>query len=123
MILTGIARLGRDAESRVLPSGTSVCNLALAFNYGQKRQDGMRETQWIDAALFGTRAEKLAQYLLKGTQVSVVLDDPHIQSFAKNDGTISSKLSATVLTLEFVGETKKETKRQQSADYDEDIAF
>lgn len=121
MILTGIAILGRDAELRVLPSGVYVCNLSLAFNYGKKGQDGIMPIQWIDAALFGIRSEKLAQYMLKGTQVSVVLDDPHIQSFTKSDGTVSSKLSATVLTLEFVGATKKEPKQQQS--YDDDIPF
>lgn len=102
MQLVGVARLGRDAEVRFTPAGKAVANLSLAFNYGQK-QDGQQPTQWIDAALWGDRAEKLAQYLTKGTQLYVILNDPHIETFSKRDGSDGSKLAAMVSHLEFVG--------------------
>ena len=69
--LIGLATIGRDAEIRYLSNGDAVTNLSLAFNYGRKGEDGKRPTQWVDAALFGKRAESLSQYLLKGSAVTV----------------------------------------------------
>lgn len=103
MILTGIARLGSDTTVRYTPKGDAVANLSLAFNYGQKGTDGKTPTQWVDASLWGKRAESLAQYLTKGTQVNVVLDAPHIETFTKRDGGEGSKLVARVVDVEFAG--------------------
>ena len=50
----------------------SASNLALAFNYGRKDDQGQRPTQWVDAALWGKLAESLKQYLIKGKQVTIV---------------------------------------------------
>ena len=100
--ITGSFRLGRDAELRKIPSGESVINLALAFNWGQKGQDGNRPSQWIDAALWGKRAEALAPYLLKGAQIYAVLSDPHIETYQGKNGE-GHKLAARVLEVELVG--------------------
>lgn len=99
--LFGMARLGRDAELRYTPDGTSVASLALAFDYGKKGQDGRRPTQWVEASLWRQRAEALAPYLLKGTRLSVVVDDVHVETFQKNDGTQGVKLVGVVSTIEF----------------------
>ena len=82
----GLARLGRDAEIRTTSQGESVATLALAFSYGRKGSDGNRPTQWVDAALWGKRAEALAPYLLKGGLVSVSLEDVHIETFEGKNG-------------------------------------
>ena len=102
MILTGLARLGRDAEVRYLPDGTAVANLSLAYNYGKKDGEGKRPTQWIAATLWGERAEKLAQYLLKGGLINVVLDDVHVETYEKRDqGGTGVALKGRVSALEF----------------------
>jgi single-strand DNA-binding protein len=103
MILTGLARLGADAELRYTTSGEPVANLRLAFNYGQKGEDGNKPTQWVDAALFGKRAESLAKHLTKGTAVVVVLSDPHIETWTKQGQTVGHKLAGRVLEIEFAG--------------------
>ena len=102
MIMTGLARLGRDAEVRFTQGNESVATLALAFNYGRKGSDGNMPSQWIDAALWGKRAESLAPHLKKGGLVSVVLSDAHIETYQSN-GTDRSKLVARVLDIEFAG--------------------
>lgn len=56
MILTGLARLGADADLRYTQGGEPVATLRLAFNYGQKDSSGSKPTQWIEASLFGKRA-------------------------------------------------------------------
>lgn len=114
MHLIGPARLGKDAELRFMQDGTPVVNLALAFNYGPKAADGKRATQWVEAALFGDRAEKFQQYLLKGTQIDVHLSDPHIETYTARDGSQGSKLVARLSHLEFVGRAPQQQGDQQT---------
>lgn len=140
MILTGLARLGRDCEIKYLSDGTAVANLAIVFNYGRKGDDGNRPSQWIDAALFGKRAKSLAPYLLKGGLLDVVLQEPHIETFQRNDGSTGSKLVARVLDIELAGggqssqpaqpqqQTRQQAPTQQAPrdnfdDYNDDIPF
>lgn len=115
MHMIGLARLGRDMEVRFTPDGTPVGNLALAFNYGRKGQDGNRPTQWIEAALWGERAEKLAEYLTKGAQISVVLGEPHIETYDKSNGGQGFKLVAKVIELQFAGGQQREEGQQRQA--------
>lgn len=103
MQLSGLARLGRDAETRFLADGTAITSLALATNWGKKDESGNRPTQWVDASFWGERGQKLAQYLLKGQQIVVVLDEPHITTFEKKDGTTGFSLVGRVNSLEFAG--------------------
>lgn len=112
MILTGLATLGRDAEVRYLPDGKAVANLALATNWGKKGAEGHRATQWVDASLWGERAEKLAQYLLKGTKVVVVLEEPHIETYQK-EGQNVPKLVARVSSIEFAGSPAQSGQQAQ----------
>ena len=103
MILTGLARLGADAELRYTQGGEPVATLRLAFNYGQKDSSGSKPTQWIEASLFGKRAEALAQYLKKGAAIDLILADPHIETWQKKDQSTGFKLVGKVLELEFAG--------------------
>lgn len=100
----GLARIGKDAEVRFTPSGTAVANVSLAFTYGKKGDDGKRPTQWVDASIWGQRAEPMAPYLLKGKQIVAYLEDVHLQTYTKNDGTTNSKMVARLADFEFVSE-------------------
>jgi single-strand DNA-binding protein len=102
MQIIGLARLGRDAEIRSTPSGDKVATLSLAFNYGKKDDSGKRPTQWVEGALWGKIAEALAPYLLKGTAVSVTIDEPHIETFDGKSGP-GHKLTGRILTIELAG--------------------
>jgi len=89
--MIGLARVGRDAELRSLPNGDAVINVALAFSYGKKGQDGNRPTQWCEGAMFGKRAEQIAPFILKGNQVVAYLSDIRIETYEGKNGT-GSKL-------------------------------
>ena len=102
MILTALARLGRDAELRFTPKGDAVCELALAVNYGRKGDDGNRPTQWISASLWGQRAEALAPHLSKGKLLYVVIEEPHIETYEGKNGA-GSKMVGRIVSLEFAG--------------------
>lgn len=98
--MIGLARLGRDAEVRYTNSGEPVAGLSLAFSYGRKGPDGKKPTQWVDAALWGKLAEALAPYLTKGTQVYVLLDDVHVETYQQRDGSQGVKLAGKVATID-----------------------
>ncbi len=72
-----IGRLTRDPELRFTPSGTAVCNLALATNrYGQDASGERREfTDYHDIVVWNQGNRKLAelcgQYLQKGRLVYI----------------------------------------------------
>ncbi len=72
-----IGRLTRDPELRFTPSGTAVCNLALATNrYGQDASGERREfTDYHDIVVWNQGNRKLAelcgQYLQKGRMVYI----------------------------------------------------
>lgn len=115
-----------------------MANVSLAFTYGKKGDDGKRPTQWVDASLWGQRAESLAPYIKKGGQIVAYLEDVSIQTYVKGDGTSATKMVARLVDLEFVagGEQAssqpKPQPRPQAApqshgsgfdDMDDDIPF
>lgn len=102
MNLTGVARLGRDAELRTAGQ-QSVTSLSLAYNYGRKDEQGNKPTQWVEADLWGKQAEALAPYLLKGKQVFVVVDEIHNEQFQTRDGGTGTKLKGRIISIELVG--------------------
>jgi single-strand DNA-binding protein len=103
MIITGVVRLGRDAESKVTSGGTAVVSFTAAYSYGKKGEDGQRPTQWIAFEFFGARAEAVAPYLAKGAQVWIAASNPRIRSYDKKDGSQGVALEATVQELQLVG--------------------
>jgi single-strand DNA-binding protein len=112
--ITGSFRIGRDAELRRTPSGEAVCNLALAYNYGQRDDQGNRHSQWVEASLWGKRAEALAQYLVKGGQVYAVLGEPHIEHYEGRNGA-GVKLVARVVDIELTSKASGEQPAQRQA--------
>ena len=115
MKLIGNGRIGKDAEVRVTGAGKAVCELSLAVDYGRKGEDGRRPTQWVNATLWGDQAERMAQYLLKGTVVFVCLRDVHIETFEGKNGP-GHKLVGTVDSIDFVPKSRDEPHMKDKAD-------
>jgi single-strand DNA-binding protein len=119
--LIGIARLGKNAVLRQAGQD-HVVNLALAFNYGRKDPETRNKpTQWVDAALWGKRAEVLAPYLIKGQSVMVTIDDVHLETYQGSNGE-ATKLVGNISNIEFAGSPPAESQgnsapapRQQAA--------
>ena len=131
--VTIVGRIGRDAEVKQT-HGDPVCNFSVAENIGYGDN---QKTQWWDCALWGKRAEKLAQYLTKGTAVTVI-GNPELQEFTKRDGGNGAKLTCRVIDV--VLQSKKQDGEQRepgpsgekpastaqhgkAADFDDDIPF
>lgn len=123
MKLIGVGRLGQDAQLRYTGDNTPVANLNVAWNYGRAGSDGKRPTQWLEAALFGDRAEKLAPYLKKGTSVFLDIRDAHVETFNKRDGGTGVKLTGTVDAIEFAGDRPPSDKKKDILQEESDIPF
>jgi single-strand DNA-binding protein len=98
-----LARVGRDVEVRNTTGGDAVASVSLAFSYGRKGDDGKKPTQWVDGALWGKRAEVLAPYLTKGSLVTVAIEDAHVETFKKADGTEGVKLAGRITAIDLAG--------------------
>jgi single-strand DNA-binding protein len=67
-----VGNVGRDPETRYMPSGDAVTNISVATSdrYKDKQTGEMKETtEWHRVAFFGKLAEIAGQYLKKGSQV------------------------------------------------------
>lgn len=69
-----IGNLGRDPETRFLPSGSAVANISVATTdtWKDKTSGEKKEaTEWHRVVFFGRLAEIVGEYLKKGSQVYV----------------------------------------------------
>lgn len=100
-MFTKLCRIGNDPTIRFIPSGDAVLSLSLAYNYGRKGDDGKKPTQWIEASLWGKQAEAVTDYLHKGDQISVAIDDLHIETYEGKNGP-GHKLAGRIVSFDFV---------------------
>ncbi len=68
-----IGRLGKDPETRYLPSGDAVTSVTIATTEKWKDKNGemKEETEWHQVSLFNRLAEIAAKYLTKGSLVYI----------------------------------------------------
>lgn len=69
-----IGRLGKDVETRYLPSGQAVAEFSIAVGSQWKdSQSGEKKeaTEWVTCSVFGKLAEICSQYLAKGSKVYI----------------------------------------------------
>lgn len=95
--------LTRDSELRTTQGGTAILGFGVAVN---ERHKNAATGEWedypnfIDCTMFGTRAEKLAQYLVKGCKVAI--DGRLRYSAWEKDGQKRSKVEVIVDEIEFM---------------------
>lgn len=90
--ITIAGRLGRDAETRSTQGGDAVTGFTVAVDYRAGRE---KHTNWWRVSLWGKRGEALAQYLSKGTVVSVSGEF----SLSEYDGKPQLNIKADQVTL------------------------
>ena len=63
-----IGRLGKDVETRYMPSGEAIASFSIAVGWKSKDKEG---TEWVNITAFGKLAEICEKYLAKGSQVFI----------------------------------------------------
>ena len=67
-----IGRLGRDVESKYLPSGGAVANFSIAVGRSWKKDGEKKEaTTWVSVVAFDKLGEVCIEYLKKGSRIFV----------------------------------------------------
>ena len=124
--------LGRDSELKFTPNGTAI----LTFSVPDKiYTNGENKTQWVRVTSFGKQAERLAEYLKKGSGVSVN-GELVMQEFIKKDGEKSASLELKAYDIKLIGgrsnqeSSPEPVKREQpkqvkpaQEDLEDDIPF
>ena len=97
--LSATGNIGKDAELRYTPSGDAICSFgfALTSGFGDKQI-----TSWLNANLWGKRAETLAPMLLKGTKVGIVGELTN-RPYKAKDGTDKFSLEIRINDLTLLG--------------------
>ena len=115
--------LTRDSELRRTAGGTAILGFGVAVNDRRKNQQtGEWEDypNFVDCTMFGTRAEKLAGMLTKGTKVCII-GKLRYMSWEK-DGLHRSKIEVIVDDIELMSR-RDATRENVPDDIDEDIPF
>ena len=125
-IITG--NLTRDAELRSTGGGLSVANFAVAVNERVKNNstgEWEDRANYIDCTMFGRRAEALAQYMTKGTKVTI--EGKLRWSQWEKNVEKRSKVEVVVDEVELMARGEKRAAEPATAPltrmYDEDIPF
>lgn len=102
-----VGNVGMDGELKVTPGGQAVLNFSVATSetYVDKAGVKQEKTDWHRCEMWGARAEKLAQYIKKGTKL-VVEGSIHTRSYEK-DGEKRYTTNIKVFNVEFAGGSKK----------------
>jgi single-strand DNA-binding protein len=71
--VTIVGNLGRDPETRALPSGDTVADFTVATTERRRGPDGgtQETTTWFRVSAFGKLGETAQQYLRKGSYVYI----------------------------------------------------
>ena len=118
--------LGRDSELRKTQSGMAILSFTVAVNERRKNSQGEWSdyTNWIGVSIFGTRAEKLHDYLTKGTKVCV--QGKLRYSEWERDGVKKSKMEVIADEIELMQKAQKPQQEVIEVDatvYDDDCPF
>ena len=129
--LSATGGIGADAALRYTPGGDPVCSFsfALSSGFGDKKL-----TTWLNANLWGARAETLAPMLLKGTTIGIVGELTN-RPYKAKDGTEKFSLEVRVNDLTLFGKkgdtstsasnnnAPQALKTASNADYDDGEAL
>lgn len=101
VVITG--NLTRDALLRQTQAGNPVLTFGVAVNDPVRKPDGSwgERPNFVECAMFGSRAQSLSDWLRKGTKVAIE-GKLRWQSWEK-DGEQRSSLSVIADNLEFMG--------------------
>jgi single-strand DNA-binding protein len=132
-----IGNLGKDPETRYIPSGMAVTTFSVAVTEtwvdkqtGEKKES----TEWVRCEVWGKLAEVCSKYLIKGSMVYI---EGRMKTDSWNDANSGVTKYATKVkadTVQFLSGTKRADDRPQASasapqaevqqkSFDDDIPF
>ncbi|WP_414456829.1 single-stranded DNA-binding protein [Enterobacter kobei] len=112
--------VGKDAEQRWTNNQKCIASFSLPVRQGYGERE---KTSWVKCMLFGAKAEKLTQYLTKGTKVTVT-GEFVMEEWTDQNGGKRSQPVIIVMDIDFGSSGNKQAVQQQpEQDYDQTIPF
>ena len=101
--------IGRDAEIRHTAKQEPIVgfSVALSSGYGERQI-----TTWLNCTGFGARYEKVAPYLVKGSQVGIT-GEFQARPYTTKDGVEKLSLEVRIIDLTLIGGRNENTKPAQ----------
>jgi len=96
LAITG--HVGNDVELRYTPNGSAVCTVSIAVN--SYRRDA---AQWYRVTLWGKMAERANEHVHKGSALTIVANDLHVEEYETANGDKRYSLECTALDWAFAG--------------------
>lgn len=94
-------RAGKDAEIRYLDSGTTVATALVAVNMRQRK--GQEQlTLWVEVAMWGKRAQAIADHLKKGDLVAVTGELQAPDSWVDQGGQARVRVKVNATEIQFL---------------------
>jgi single-strand DNA-binding protein len=112
-----LVRVGKNSELRSLPNGTPVLSFPAVYDIGFGQN---KKAQWLDCTMFGDRATKVVDYILKGKQIVIYAEDVRIDEWDKPDGSKGFKLACKLVSFDFVSDGtggQQQAPQQQEPQY------
>ncbi|MEY0936559.1 single-stranded DNA-binding protein [Providencia rettgeri] len=109
-IITASGNLGKDCEQRWTPNGKAVASFSLPIKQGYGEHE---KVSWVICKMFGTKAEKLPEYLTKGTKVTVA-GEFVMEEWTSQSGEKKSAPVIIVNQLDFGGNSNQAGSQQSS---------
>ncbi len=103
-MFTKLVRIGKDSELRSA-NGKPVLSVSVVYDVGWGQN---KKAQWLNLAMWGAQAEKVAEHFSKGKQIVVRVDDLHIDEYNGK-----SSLKGTLVSFEFVQDGKRDNAPQE----------
>ena len=104
--ITIAGNIGRDAVVRRTNAGDAVAGFPVAV---EERNGQDKRTLWFDCSLWGKRGDALAQYLTKGSRVTVAGD----LSTREHEGRTYLTVRVAEVTLQGGGERRDDAPRDR----------
>jgi single-strand DNA-binding protein len=102
MVLSGVGRLGKDAETRYTQGGMAVTTFSVACS---EKSKGVESTTWVECVIFGDRGVAVAPYILKGDRFGFT-GQGKLDSWEGRDGATRQTLKCNVNDFELMGQPK-----------------
>lgn len=106
--ITASGNLGKDCEQRWTPNGKAIASFSLPVKQGYGEHE---KVSWVICKMFGTKAEKLPEYLTKGTKVTVT-GEFVMEEWTSQNGEKKSAPVIIVNQLDFGGNSNQAGSQQ-----------
>lgn len=106
-----MGRLSADPELKATPNGTPVCSFTIACDEDVKKEDGTRDTDWVNCVAWNSTAEFICKFMKKGRLV-LLEGRPKTRSWKDKNGVMRFITELRVERVYFADSKRDDTNEK-----------